>query len=94
MLKLELIETVSGKAVRAGNIIILLSELSELKEPGYVGSIAYDSQYGIFYKLKGSAQRNVLCCKDFSRTAPEAQKDAYLEELQKVYNFVLKHWTA
>jgi hypothetical protein len=92
MLKLELIETVSGKAVRAGNIIILLSELSELKEPGYVGSIAYDSQYGIFYKLKNSAYRNTLCQKDFPRTTPEDEIDNYRAELQIVYDFILKNW--
>ena len=92
MIKAELIETLSGKAVKAGDIVIVLSELSELKEPGYVGSIAYDSEYGIFYKLKGAEYRNVLCCKAFSRTLSEIEKNNYLEDLQVVYNFILKNW--
>ncbi len=90
----KIIETLSGKAVEVGNIIIVLSELSELRLPGYIGSVAYDRQYGIMYKLKNSAYRNTLCQKDFSSKTTETEIDNYLKELQKVYNFVLKHWTA
>jgi len=92
-MKVQLIETLAGKAILVDNRVIVLSELVELTKPNLTISTTNSNWYGIYYKLKGSSYYSYLFDKQFYNNAQsQVEVDKYLKDLLKVYDEIIQNW--
>lgn len=92
MNNLEVINTLSGKAVIVNDLVIVLSEIASIRKPGFIDTIAYDSIYGITIYLKGNKYCHTVCRVRLSDKS-DTNVTKVLADMQPAYDFILKHWT-